>query len=69
MVKCNKSKNSGKVIENIKKKLLGIRGSKIDYIAVCSARTLEPLKEINERAVILAAVWVGKTRLIDNIIV
>jgi pantoate--beta-alanine ligase len=69
MVKCNKSKNSGKIITNIEKKLLAIPGSKIDYIAVCSAETLMPLKEIDGPAVILVAVWVGKTRLIDNILV
>jgi pantoate--beta-alanine ligase len=69
MVKYNKSKNSGKIIENIEKKLHNISGSKIDYIAVCSARTLMPLKEINEPAVVLVAVWVGKTRLIDNILI
>jgi len=69
MIKCNKSKNTGKTIANIEKTLLGIPGAKIDYVAVRSARTLSPLNEINERAVILAAVWVGKTRLIDNIII
>jgi pantoate--beta-alanine ligase len=69
MVKYNKSKNSRKIIANIEKKLLAIPGSKIDYIAVCSAGTLMPLKEVNEPAVILVAVWVGKTRLIDNILI
>jgi pantoate--beta-alanine ligase len=69
MVKYDKSKNSGKITENIKKILLGIPGAKIDYVEICNARTLSPLKEINEPAVILAAVWVGKTRLIDNILI
>ena len=69
MVKCQKSKNSGKIINKVKKIVLGIKDIKIDYIEICDAETLEPLATVNKTAVLLVAVWVGKTRLIDNIVI
>ena len=39
-------------------------GFKIDYYNICDLDTLRA--PINENLVILAAVWLGKTRLIDN---
>ena len=39
-------------------------GFKIDYYSICDLDTLRA--PINENLVILAAVWLGKTRLIDN---
>ena len=43
----------------------------VDYFDICSCDTLEPLSEKlnNERMVVIAAVWLGDVRLIDNIIV
>lgn len=39
----------------------------VDYVAVRDADTLEPLAAAGDRAVrILAAAWLGRTRLIDN---
>ncbi|MFG0289076.1 MAG: pantoate--beta-alanine ligase [Rhodopirellula sp. JB044] len=39
---------------------------KVDYAVVADADTLEPLCEIEQRAVVLVAAHVGRTRLIDN---
>jgi len=39
----------------------------IDYVAVASPRTLEPLEGSATEAVILVAAHVGRTRLIDNL--
>jgi len=41
---------------------------KIDYVEFVEAETLKPLKSIRGRFVIALAGWVGKTRLIDNVI-
>jgi len=43
--------------------------TKIDYVAIRNAETLAPLAARNEPARILAAAWLGKTRLIDNMAV
>jgi pantoate--beta-alanine ligase len=42
---------------------------KIDYISVVDPVTLEPMKHIRRPALLAAAIWIGKTRLIDNVIV
>jgi pantoate--beta-alanine ligase len=41
----------------------------IDYLDVADAETLGPLPRLDRPGRILAAVWLGKTRLIDNIAV
>lgn len=38
----------------------------IDYIKICSTKTLKDVEEINSQSVIALAVKVGATRLIDN---
>ena len=38
----------------------------VDYVKICHAETLEEVGEIDQESVILLAVKVGKTRLIDN---
>jgi pantoate--beta-alanine ligase len=40
----------------------------IDYIKICDAHTLEDIEEIKGEAIIAVAVQIGKTRLIDNLI-
>ena len=41
----------------------------LDYIEVCNPEDLSLLKVISKKTVILIAAFVGKTRLIDNIII
>ncbi|MDD5131559.1 MAG: pantoate--beta-alanine ligase [bacterium] len=46
------------------------RGSRrIDYIEIVDTETLEPVKLIKGKVVIALAVYVGKTRLIDNMVI
>jgi len=40
--------------------------ARIDYIEIADARTLAPLARIEKDALLLLAVYIGKTRLIDN---
>jgi pantoate--beta-alanine ligase len=40
--------------------------AKIDYAQICHAATMDDIPVIGEQAVLALAVWVGKTRLIDN---
>lgn len=41
--------------------------SRIDYIEACDADTLVPLASARDGGRLLAAAWLGRTRLIDNI--
>jgi pantoate--beta-alanine ligase len=43
--------------------------SSIDYLEVADAETLAPLASLDRPGRILSAVWLGKTRLIDNVAV
>lgn len=58
-----------KIYNEIKKMIEAEPLARIDYIAVANPETLEPLKEAKERSLIALAVWIGKTRLIDNMII
>jgi pantoate--beta-alanine ligase len=44
------------------------RAARIDYISIADAETLEELDKIDRPAVVSLAVKIGKTRLIDNIL-
>ncbi|MDR3049593.1 MAG: pantoate--beta-alanine ligase [Elusimicrobiota bacterium] len=48
------------------KKLKSIPESKIDYAEIVDFYDLSPASSKTKKAAFLAAVWVGKTRLIDN---
>ncbi len=41
----------------------------VDYCAVRDAETLRPIRELTAPSRVLAAAWLGKTRLIDNLAV
>jgi pantoate--beta-alanine ligase len=60
-------------VEQIKnemaKKIEEIPTTKIDYIAIVDSESLDPLEKIQSHTLIALAVYVGKTRLIDNILV
>jgi pantoate--beta-alanine ligase len=42
-------------------------GFRVDYVAVRNAETLAPLESQDEPTRVLAAAWLGNTRLIDNV--
>jgi pantoate--beta-alanine ligase len=59
----NASKLKAKIVEFISKEPL----SKIDYVSMVNANTLEEVSEISGEVLIALAVFIGNTRLIDNI--
>ncbi len=61
-------KNSQTIVALIQKMVSFHSSGRIDYIACVEARTLLPLKKISGRVLIALAVWFGRARLIDNII-
>lgn len=46
---------------------IATRGLRVDYVVARNAETLAPLKEAGEPVRLLAAAWLGDTRLIDNL--
>lgn len=56
------------IIKEVKRKLAEEK-VKIDYVELVDLQTLEPTKEISGTVLLAAAIFVGKTRLIDNSII
>ena len=54
-------------VETVAAQTLAEAGFVPDYFSVCQADTLEPAQAHDRHLVILAAAWLGKTRLIDNL--
>ncbi|RKY30492.1 MAG: pantoate--beta-alanine ligase [Candidatus Omnitrophota bacterium] len=65
----NKVKDSRRIIKDLKGIIKKNRSAKIDYIAVVDPDDLAPLDKVKNKALIALAVHIGKTRLIDNIVV
>lgn len=54
------------IIEIIKNKISEEKLARIDYIEVVDSFSMENVKEINKSVLVAIAVFIGKTRLIDN---
>ncbi|MFH1861920.1 MAG: pantoate--beta-alanine ligase, partial [bacterium] len=52
-------------MESIVRSITEVR---IDYLSIVDAETLQPVRHIDRRTLLAGAIFVGKTRLIDNII-
>lgn len=59
--------NSFKIIHEMEKMILSKPKTIIDYIAISDSQTLEPLEKLSGEVLITMAVFVGSTRLIDNL--
>ncbi len=61
--------DSQRLEKRLKQILSQIPRSGVDYISVVDPVTLAPMKRIHRPAVLAAAIWIGKTRLIDNVVI
>jgi len=62
-------KNAELVRQGMQRLIESKRRARIDYIQIVHPETLRPVKRIENRLLIVLAVFVGTTRLIDNAIV
>ena len=53
----------------IKKEISEKKHTRIDYISIVHPETLQPLDVIKDKVLLTLAVFVGKTRLIDNVLI
>jgi pantoate--beta-alanine ligase len=56
-----------KLIAAAKQVIAAGKSTRIDYISVVDAETLQPLSVLRTNALVALAVFVGRTRLIDNL--
>ena len=61
-------RDTKKIIKEMTSVIKKTKHTKIDYISIVNAHTLEDLSSINGKALAAVAVWIGNTRLIDNTI-
>src|SRR3984893_5541817 len=62
-------RNAGKLAEIVRSTIEAEPRARIDYVSVTDAETLEKLDKLDERTILIAvAARIGKTRLIDNIV-
>ncbi|GAA0179838.1 pantoate--beta-alanine ligase [Clostridium sediminicola] len=59
-------KNSKIILNTIEYEISSEPLSKIDYIEVVDSKNLQPIREIKDSVLVAIAVFIGKTRLIDN---
>lgn len=62
-------KNPKKIIMEMKKVIQAKKDAKIDYISIVDCKSLKEVNVIKNRVLVALAVWIGKIRLIDNIII
>jgi len=65
----NGERNAQKVIEIIKDSLSTEPKARIDYVEVVDFENIQRISEISGETLVAIAVYIGKTRLIDNFIV
>ncbi len=57
------------IIETMRRLISEAPGTRIDYVTIVDGKTLEPQWRLRGRGAVLLAVWIGTTRLIDNLLV
>ena len=62
-------KDAGEISKEITEVIEGEKLARIDYIAIVDPENLQEVDNIDQEVLIATAVWIGKTRLIDNIYV
>jgi pantoate--beta-alanine ligase len=62
----NGESDAEKVLTMTESRLANEVDLKIDYVKICNAQSLEEVDTVDHESVLLLAVSVGKTRLIDN---
>ena len=61
-------RDAKEIIEEMTSVIKKTEHTKIDYISIVNADTLEDISSVNGKALTAVAVWIGNTRLIDNTI-
>ena len=60
------TRNADELIDAASRLIRSHPDTRIDYVAFCDPETLENVERIDRPTLMALAVWVGKTRLIDN---
>ena len=61
--------NTNRLVNVAKQTFAEEPGARVDYIAVVDPDTLSPVDDVSNGALIAVAAYVGRTRLIDNVVI
>lgn len=61
--------NSLTVASAVRERLARASGVRVDYVSVCDPVNLQPVEQLRGRVLVALAAFVGRTRLIDNVLV
>lgn len=61
-------RQSAALVEQVRLQLVAASAIEIEYVSLVDAMTLEPLVQVTENGLLAVAARVGKTRLIDNVL-
>lgn len=59
--------DANRIIKAMQEMINAVESSEIDYIEIIHPETLEPVRHIEHKVVAAISVYIGKTRLIDNL--
>jgi len=57
------------VRDQVRRRIEGVPGARVDYVELVSTQTLQSVERITGEVLLAVAVFFGKTRLIDNVII
>jgi pantoate--beta-alanine ligase len=60
--------SSAKIVEQVRRTISNASRARIDYVELVSADDFQPRKKVERNSLLAVAVFFGKTRLIDNIL-
>jgi pantoate--beta-alanine ligase len=60
-------RRAGPILERVRSEIAAEPLARLEYASVVDPETLVEIEELGERAVLALAVWIGKARLIDNV--
>ncbi len=61
-------RQAGPLLEWVRTEVAAVPGTRLDYASVVDLKTLQPLAQLTGQVLVALAVFVGETRLIDNVI-
>jgi len=62
-------RNASNIKREMEKIITSVPTSRIDYVSIVDAQTLDEVENLSGEVLIAVAVWIGKARLIDNLAV
>jgi pantoate--beta-alanine ligase len=58
-----------KIVQRIRQRIEEAPLARIDYVELVDSLTMQPISEVRSGSLVAVAVFFGKTRLIDNILI